>query len=270
MNRRAFLSTLSGSLLAAPLAAEGQQAGKVPKIGFIDFSDPPKRGPDPNPFWEPMRTLGWVERQNVTVERRGAGGDRNRVPLLALELVELKVDVFMVVSEGMAQGVQRGNSRIPICVYGGDLQASGVVRNLAKPEGITTGVQTSKPDLAGKRLALLKEAVPKLTRAGVLVSNPYYPTEAVVVRNAEEAARALGLQLYVVDISFLDFPTRKDHSRPGNFDDVLAELKRRQVSALLVTSTPAMWKHRSQIMSLVGKSRSIAIYENRAGQRRVV
>jgi putative ABC transport system substrate-binding protein len=256
---------LTGGLLAAPLGAGGQSKGEVRKIGAISLGDPPKRGPDPNPFWEPMRTLGWVEGQNVTVERRGAGGDWNRVPLLASELVRLKVDVFLVLSEGVAQGVQQANWTIPICVLGGDLQASGVVRDLAKPDGIVTGVQTSKADLAGKRLALLKEAVPQLTRAGVLVPNSYYPTEAATVMKAREAAGPLGLQLHVVELRSVNTAPERGTAqdpRPGDFERALRTLTSARVGGLLVTSTPAMSSHRSQILSLVRKSRAVAIYEN--------
>jgi putative ABC transport system substrate-binding protein len=201
-----------------------------------------------------MRTLGWVEGQNVSVERRDAGGSWTRITVLAAELVQLQVDVFLVVSEGAAQQVRQATRTIPVCVYGGDLQESGVVTNLAKPEGNITGVQTAKADLAGKRLALLKEAMPKLARVGMIVPERRYPTEAAAVRAAEEAARSLGLELRVMDLE----------SRRTYDEAFAAALTSPRLGGLLVTSTPQMSAHRSQILGLIAKSRLAAIYENRS------
>ena len=173
MDRRAFISTLAGGLLTVPLAVQAQQAGKVvPKIGIINFNSPPKRVPAADVFWGPMARLGWVEGQNVTVERRDAAGDWNQVPRLALELSRLNVDVFVITSEAAAQYVQQATRTIPICAFAGDFQAAGLVKNLSKPDQNITGVQSVQIELTGKRLALLKEAVPGLARvACLLLSN---------------------------------------------------------------------------------------------------
>jgi len=144
-----------------------------------------------------MRELGWVEGQNLAVELRGAGGDWGRLPSLAAELVQRKVNVIVMDNGTAARRVQEGNRTVPICVAGGDLQAAGAVASLAKPEGNVTGVQLFQADLAGKRLALLKEAVPGLTRVGLLFQRRGGLNTAVL-RATEDAARTMGLQLHVV------------------------------------------------------------------------
>ncbi len=191
MNRRVFLTGLSGSLLAAPLAAEAQQAGKMPKIGVLTLNSPVVL-PGEEFFWGRMRELGWVEGQNVVVERRGAAGDLDRIPIVAAELVKLKVDVMTVWGGGFARLARDANRTVPMCVRAGDLQAEGLVANLAKPEGNVTGVHTIQADLAGKRLEILKEVVPGLTRVGVLIADQTM-TRIRILRNAEDAARTMGL-----------------------------------------------------------------------------
>jgi putative ABC transport system substrate-binding protein len=201
--RRTFLAGTGAVILAAPLAAEGQAGRQVLRIGLITVGAPgtPWRPEAPGPFWERLRELGWVEGQNVVVERRGAGGDWDRIPGLAAELAQLKVDVILAGTAGEARRAQEGTRTIPICAVGGDLQAEGLVVNLAKPEGNVTGVQIVQPDLMGKRLALLKEAVPGLTRVGIFIANRRSPTSAKVVQAAEDSARTLGLALHVVEAS---------------------------------------------------------------------
>jgi len=252
VERRAFIGVLTGGFLAAPLAAEAQSERKVPKIGIINFADPPVRGPSAGLFWEPMRKLGWVEGQNVVVERRNAAGDSNQIPRLAEELVQLHVDVFLVTGARAAQQIQRVTQTIPICAYSGDFQAAGVVTNLAKPDRNVTGVQDVDVDLAGKRLALLKEAAPSLTRAGMLLPNRRDPTMAALVRAAEEVARPLGLQLMVVE-----------SPRPEDFVEAFAALTKARVRGLMVAETPFTYQHHSQILALAAKNRLAAIYEKR-------
>jgi putative ABC transport system substrate-binding protein len=186
-------------LLGAPFAAEAQPAGQVYKIGLITVGAPegPWRPAAPGPFWERLRELGWIEGQTITVERRGAGGDANRIPSLAAELAELKVNVILAGTGAEAKRAQEGTRTVPICAAAGDLQAEGLVTNLAKPEGNVSGVQVVQPDLVGKRLSLLKEAVPGLTRVGLLIQGRT-PTMSRIVLAAEDSSRTLGLTLHVV------------------------------------------------------------------------
>ena len=160
--RRAFLGTLGSGLLAAPLAAEGQQARKIARMGSLTF------GPAPSPerlaeltggpFWEGMRALGWVQGQNVIVERRfGESVDQLRGG--AADLARLKVDVLYTLSAPLAKILQSETKTIPIVVAtaGGDLVAAGLAASLARPGGNITGIQILGDELISKRFELLRE-----------------------------------------------------------------------------------------------------------------
>jgi putative ABC transport system substrate-binding protein len=240
MDRREFVSGVALGLLAAPLTAEAQPERNVPKIGLIMLSAPGTewRPAASGPFWERLRELGWVEGQNIVVERRGAGGDWDRIPSLAGELAQLKVAVILVGTGAEARRTQQGTRTVPICAAAGDLQAEGLVANLAKPEGNVTGVQVVQADLVGKRLSLLKDAVPGLTRVGVLIGGRS-PTTIAVLRNAEEAGRRMGLELHVVE-----------GRSPQDFERVFSVLTKEHASGLLVMHSPATSTNVGQIVAL--------------------
>src|SRR5262245_34116743 len=157
-----LIALLVLSMLSASLAAEAQPRPEVSRIYVIDHQRAAARFPPA--FWERMRELGWVDGQNLQVELRGAGGDWARLLGFAAEIEQGKPNAIVMNNATAARRLQEKVRSVPICVAGGDLQAAGVVANLAKPEGNVTGVQVFQPDLAGKRLALLKEAIPTLTR----------------------------------------------------------------------------------------------------------
>ena len=184
-----------------PLGAEAQPDRKVPKIGLITLEAPgkPWRPAAPGAFWDRLRELGWVEGESVVVERRGAGGDRDRIPSVAADLTRLKADVILTATGYEARRAQEGTQTVPICAGAGDFQAEGLVANLARPEGNVTGVQLIQPDLVGKRLALLKEAVFGLMRVDVLIATRS-PTMDKVVHAALESGRRMGLELQVVKL----------------------------------------------------------------------
>jgi putative ABC transport system substrate-binding protein len=135
MNRRTFLAGTGAVLLAEPLAAEAQPERKAPKIGVLKIFTPVSSTWPPASFWDRIRELGWAGGQNLAVERRDAAGNWQRLPTLAGELMRLKVDVIVMDAGNAAKRVQESTRPTPICVTGGDLQASGVVKNLARPEG---------------------------------------------------------------------------------------------------------------------------------------
>ena len=149
------------------------------------------------PFWERLRELGWIEGQTITVERRGAGGDANRIPSLAAELAELKVNVILAGTGAEAKRAQEGRT-VPICAAAGDLQAEGLVTNLAKPEGNVSGVQVVQPDLVGKRL-LAPQGGRTWADAGRPAHSGPPPTMSRIVLAAEDSSRTLGLTLHVVE-----------------------------------------------------------------------
>jgi putative ABC transport system substrate-binding protein len=189
-----------------------------------------------------MRELGWVEGQNVVVERRGAAGDLDRLPIVAAELVKLKVDVMTIWGGGVATRAREADRTVPICVRAADLQAEGLVANLAKPEGNVTGVQTIQADLAGKRLEILREAVPGLARVGVLIADTT-TTRIRIIRNAEDAARAMGLQLYVPEVN----------RPPDDFIQAFSTLTKNGVRGLSIVNSPRLNLHYKQLAALAAK-----------------
>jgi len=183
-------------LLAAPLAG-GQQARKTPRIGVL-MGALSEGTPSVKAFRQELREFGYVEDQNIAVEWRWARGDTTRLPDLAKDLVQLKVDLIVANSVAPIQAAQRATSTIPIVmVYPPDPVAMGFVASLARPGGNITGLTVMFPKLPGKRLQLLKEAIPNLSRVAVL-SDPGQPGSRERVKEAEVAAPALGLRLQIV------------------------------------------------------------------------
>ena len=163
---RALLVTLA-LIVVAPLAAEAQQPGKVYRIGFI--------GNEPAPSilagWRTgLREYGWVEGQNIAIEYRWVYGKRELFPDFAAEMVRLKVDVIVAATAGAVMAAKRATTTIPVVMasMGGDPVALGLITSLSRPGGNITGVDSMTPDLAGKRLELIIEAVPKVSRVAVL------------------------------------------------------------------------------------------------------
>src|SRR2546426_11786879 len=191
MERRTFLATLAGGLLAAPLAAKAQPRGKVPRVGYLNpgsHSDPARRRRF-EAFRQGLRELGYVEGQNIAIESRWAEGKYDRYPALAADLVRLKVDVIVAVGGRATQDAQQATRTIPIVMsVVNDPVGSGLVPSLAHPGGNITGTSVMAPDLVGKQLAVLKEIAPNVSRVALL-RNPANPATAAQLREAEAAAR---------------------------------------------------------------------------------
>src|SRR5499427_600403 len=193
MDRRAFITIMSGSILVAPLVGEAQQAGKLYRIGLLGGSPPNSRGGRRawEGFFQGLRELGYVEGQNILVEGRWYGERTDRLPALAGELVQLKVDVIVAGAAPAPEAAQRATSTIPIIMaIHTDPIGSGLVANLAKPGKNVTGLSTLGPEMGGKPLPLPKEVIPGISRAAVL-SNPTDTTQAILLREAQVAARSL-------------------------------------------------------------------------------
>ena len=193
VQRRQFLIA-AGALLATPLAADGQQAAKVARIGYL--ANNPATSPYlREAFLRGLRDLGYVEGRNLVIEYREAEGKADRLPALAAELVALKVDVIL--AEGGTLGprvAQQATRTIPIVFAAGDPVGSGLVTSLARPGGNVTGLSSLGPELVGKRLELLKQAVPGVDRVAVL-RQPRALGERTaqdMLKAADVAARALG------------------------------------------------------------------------------
>jgi putative ABC transport system substrate-binding protein len=194
--RLTVLATLALALLAAPLAAEAQLAGKVYRIGWLDVGAP--ESVELKSFRKALEDLGYVEGRNIVVEYRGAERKLERLPDLAQELIRLKPDVIATRGLAATLALKDATSTIPIVMGAQDPVASGLVASLARPGGNITGLAFG-PELAAKRLALIKETVPSLRRVGVL-RNPANPRQmAPQIEETERAAQSLGVQLQIVD-----------------------------------------------------------------------
>ena len=243
--------TLTLSLLAAPLAADAQQAGKVPRIGFLGVTSPSDRPHHVDAFRQRLRELGWVEGQNIVIDYRYAEGRVDRLPDLVAELVRLKVDLI-VASAGTqaATAAKNATETIPIVmIYVRDPVGNGLIASLARPGGNVTGVSGSAGlELFAKQLELLKETVPKIRRVAIL-SNPDNAYHQLAIREVNVAARSLGVQLQLLEAR-----------GPNEFDGAFAAMAKERVGALLVLSDAMLNSHRTRLADLAARSRLPAAY----------
>ena len=234
ISRRGFLAG-TVTLLAVPLAAEAQPTGKVYRIGYLAIASPTASGPSMDAFRQGLREFGWVEGQNVSIEYRFADGETARLPGLAAELVRLNVDLIFAVSSPPAKAAQRATDSVPIVFSGvADAIGVGLVPRLARPGGNITGFTTSNVELSGKRLELLKEAVPKLTHVAVFV-NPTNPQVRAFRRETTAAAVPLGLTLEFIDVA-----------DPGQLPKAFAAITS-QAQALLILPDPVIGTGMAQV-----------------------
>ncbi len=244
MDRRRFLLTSLAGGLAAPLAANAQQSGKVYQIGFLSSQQPtdPEVSRLLGVFVQELRNLGYAEGRNIVIEYRWA--ERAELPDFAIELVRLKVDVIVAASPPAAFAAKNATRTIPIVTVLGAWH----VGSLARPSDNVTGLSSIAVELGPKLLELLREAVPKVSRVAVL-SNPANNVSAPQLREVEGAARVLGVQLQ-----------RLEAQGSEQFDSAFAAMTRERADALLVLSDAIFWNHRTQIANLATKSRLPAIY----------
>ena len=245
MDRRAFISTLAGSLLAAPLAAQAQQAGKVYRIGMLWTT--------PNPQMEDvlrqgLRELGWVEGQNVVFERRYSEGRNERHPAHAAELVRLQPDLIITVGTPATLAAKEAATTIPIVFQTvADPVGSGLVSSLAQPGGNITGTANAGPQLLRKHLELLKETVPSLSRVGVLI-NPAFSFHVAARPVVEAAALSLGLTLIYVEVR-----------TPEDIDGAFAEISRAKLGTVLSLPQPLAFGHRARLAQLALAHRVVTV-----------
>jgi putative ABC transport system substrate-binding protein len=253
MERRTFMAMLTGGLVVAPLAAEAQQAAKVARLGFLTFNVAPNR-PLQEAFLQGLRDLGYVEGRNLVIEYRDAEGIPERLPALAADLVGLKVDVILAGGTAQALAAKRATRTLPIVfAQAADPVASGLVTSLARPGGNVTGLSILGPELVGKGLELLTQALPGVSRVAVL----WQPgalgerTEKDMLKEAEVAARALGVRLQFVEAR-----------GPENFDRAFSDMIRARAGALAVLpGTNNTWRRR--LVDLAAKNRLPAVYSLR-------
>jgi len=237
--------------LAVAVIADAQQPKKIPRIGYIT----PSISANPSyfeSFRQGLHDLGYVEGKNIVIERRVNEGKLDRNPALAAELVRLKVDLIVAVGSGEIRAAKEATGAIPIImVRGGDPVGSGFVSSLRRPGGNITGLALLRPELSGKRLELLKEIVPKLSRVAVFASSGS-ADYALVMKEIVTAAGPLGVKLQPLDIlSPKDFETTFQDAAKGRADAVLFRVP-----------GPLLSLRRTAVAALAAKSRLPVIYES--------
>ena len=257
ISRRAFLGGLAGGLLAAPLTAEGQQPGRVARIGYLAanlaVADPRTR----EAFLQGLRDLGYVEGRNLLIEYRDAAGKTERFPALAAELVALKVDVIVAAGGTLAAlAAKQATTTLPIVFAAvGNPVAEGLVTSLARPRGNVTGLSLVQQEIVGKSLELLKQAVPEVSRVALLLKPDSMPDRAKKDRlnAADVAARALSVRLQVVEAR-----------GPEDFDRAFSDMTRARAGALTVLATPVFDSERRRLVDLAAKNRLPTVYSYRS------
>ena len=199
MRRRDFIAAFGSAAIAWPLAARAQQAAKLPTIGFLGSATPASWSPWLTVFVQRLRELGWTEGRNVAIEVRWGEGRSDRFSEIAAEFVRLKVDVI-VTGGNAALAVKQVTSVIPIIfAVAVDPVGSGLVRSLARPGSNATGLSMGSADVVGKRVELLREVVPNLSRLAIL-ANANYSATVLEMNEAQKAARTLSLEATAVEI----------------------------------------------------------------------
>ena len=242
MNRRTWLLGSLG-LLTAPRVAAAQPPAKIPRVGILTAANP-----DASNVWgaflQALRELGYVEGENLTLERRYFGDSVEQLPALAAEIARLQVDVIVTGAAPEPEAARRATATIPIVTAAHlDPVGSGLVTSLARPGGNVTGLSLRAPELRGKQLQLLKEALPGLDSVAVL-ANPSLPLHALDLKELESAARSLKLQLRVVTAT-----------APSDLSDAVAAATKEGAGALLLLTDAMFFRNRARVVELATKAR---------------
>ncbi len=236
-------------LLAVVVIAEAQQPKKVPRIGYLGATAPSNISARIEAFRQGLRDLGYIEGQNLIIEYRYAEGKLDRLPELAAELVRLKVDAIFVQSTPAVQAAKKATTTVPIVSVSGDPVGLGLVASLARPGGNVTGLANLTSELAGKRLELLKEVVPRISRVAVLW-NPDASSSALRMRETDAAAASLGIKLQPVEVR-----------AANDFERAFSALKRERADALFPLRSPFISNHVKRIVELAAKNRVPGMYD---------
>jgi putative ABC transport system substrate-binding protein len=247
--RLPLVVTITLIILAAAFTADAQQPKKVPRIGYLAGIESSARVAA---FRQGLRELGYVEGKNIVIEYRSAQGKLDRLPALATELVRLKVDVIVSGGSGSTRLAKEATNAIPIVMTGDpDPVGSGFVTSLARPGGNITGLSTLRSELSGKRLELLKETVPKLSRVAVFGTS-IQPGNPQALREVELAAGTFGVKLQYLDVL-----------APKDIETAFRAAGNGRAEAVFVLTGPVINSQRKQIADLAAKSRLPAMYPGR-------
>jgi putative tryptophan/tyrosine transport system substrate-binding protein len=247
MKAKLLVYVLLALILANTHLADAQQPKKIPRIGYLTGV-----GLGPNEaFLQGLRDLGYVEGKNILIEFRTTGGKFERLPELAAELVRLKVDVIVADTAGEVTAAKSATATIPIVMRGvADPIALGLVASLAHPGGNITGVAALAPELSGKRLELLKEVIPKLSRVALLTT----PGKAwrTSIKETEVTAQALGLQLQILQVREVD-----------ELEGVFDAAKKQRAEALVQVQATSLVPYQPRIIELAAKNRLPTMHYSR-------
>ena len=248
MKKHLFKLALGAMAFAICVSAEAQQpARKVPRIGILFIGD--RNQPHLEAFKQGLRERGYIEGKNIAIEYRYAEGKINRLPLLAAELVKLKVDVIVTTAEMGARAARQATKTTPIVVTtGADLVKSGLAESLAKPGGNVTGLSVIEEDLSGKRLDILKEAFPKMKRVAYLW-NPSAVLANPSFDQAKAIAQAVALQLRSYEVYTL-----------AEIEKAFADMSKARPDALFTTLSPLMTLNSKRIVELALEQRLPGMY----------
>ena len=257
MDRRTFIGTVAGGVFAVPLVAEAQQTGKVYRVGLIANATPLSEmaGPEPlNPgtraFVQGLRTLGYVEGQNLILERRSAEGRLERSGDIVAELVRLKADVIVTTADPLARAAKAVTATVPIVMAaGGDPVGEGIIQSLARPGGNITGLTVVVgPEIEAKRLELLKAMLYGVSRVAYLASKEFKDWESPNGKSVRTAAQALGVTLVPAEFS------------PRQYTDAFTLISRARAEALFVSPSSTAYADRALIVDFATRTRLPSVF----------
>jgi putative ABC transport system substrate-binding protein len=249
--RRESLIALGVAALPWAGAVRAQAPPTLRRIGMLSGFSPSGYAASYQAFRLGLRDLGWVEGKNISIEYRHAEGRHDRLPDLAADLVGLKVDVIVTAATSDTLAAQRATKAIPIVmVAGGNPVANGLVESLARPGGNVTGLSQMLQEVSGKRLELLKEVVPKLSRVAVLW-NPNSTSATLNWKENQQPARQLGIQLFSLEVR-----------SPGELDKAFEAATNMRAGALAILPDPVISTNLERIVDFAAKSRLPSIYQS--------
>jgi len=249
MDRRAFLTTLTGALLAAPIAAGAQQPNRVPQIGLLGGGSASAIAGRIDAFRQGLRDLGYVESKTIVIEERWAEGKLDRLPALAAELVRLKVDAIVSAGPTVTRACRDAKITTPIVMaFDDDPVGSGFVASLARPGRNITGLSSLSPGLSAKQLELLKEIIPRVSSVAVLGSL-IHPGTVQSLKEMEVAARVMKIKFQYLDLA-----------DPKTIDTAFSAAVTQRVDAVLVLTSVVTTTHQEKIIDLAVKNRLPALY----------
>jgi putative ABC transport system substrate-binding protein len=251
MRRREFITLVGGAAASWPLVAHAQQSKEIPRLCFLTFDPGTLQSQSPrfDAFFGSLRDLGYVDGKTIVIDYLSADGKDDRFPALVSECLRLKADIIAVSTTPAAQAAKRGTRTVPIVMIAlGDPVGTGLVESMVRPGGNVTGMSLMGPELGVKRLELLKEAVPKVSRVLVLsyLSDPIAPLQVAAL---DRVAPSLGMTLFVRDI-------RSGADLAAAFDAGMSE----HVDGLIMTAESVLVVHRAQISELAARLRLPAVY----------